>query len=813
MTDVVVAGVGMATLGGITARQTLHAVLGEGATPPPTPFRKVTVHPDDDVHVHVLYCPWLGAWAAIQDRLSSLAMLAADEALQIPTLDGTQRFSGTLGLVVVLPTARDDLCAADLAVVTSSLSDELGPRTVATFEGDAGLFPALHAADDLLASRACDAVVLVAADSLVTLAQARQRVAAPPSFWRPAEPLPSEAGAALLLMRAADARANRVAMATIRSSETRVGTSNEANEEIVDGLPMTALLSAVRTLGPFRQVFGQETSSPLRRHEWAMGLARNLGVLEDGAPITNLEDTLGRIGAAAAPASLAVAVLAAWEGALEPPGPALVWAVGDDGTRGLCSVTLTSVQGTPLEPRVPFVGGDRLRVYRLEAPRWETRLLRPSWDPPQVDESETMVRMDPAVGAPVPLKRELEQWVFPLLDDVRVLGRDRSRRRYADSRDTEARIVRRLHRLMAAGTPGTPVVQSWWQGQLEGKDPWRSWAISLVLGTFEGGFGALAGWLALLPENAREDAHLAGEAIALLPPGAPSSHDLQRMMAHAHPVVRAAAFVATARREGLGWDRFEEIATRAECLTLVDAALREAATIPQRPTAAASELLRRWVGSLDSRLAWSASRSALVHGDRAPYEWLVSGDTAHGTRPPLADVLGERRFDVIALVGRHGDSGVLRKWLRSTRPTAGVLDALARFGNVEVWAYLTGLLTDEDLRVEAACSLELLFGRRVSGPERHDPEAWRGAIERLNLDPRHRTRLGTPFSPAHFEREVRLGLVSRAGLEERQAELCARHTRLPYRALHATSAEVEAILSDAAQTWRRLGNDTAGRWV
>jgi hypothetical protein len=424
------------------------------------------------------------------------------------------------------------------------------------------------------------------------------------------------------------------------------------------------------------------------------------------------------------------------------------------------------------------------------------------------------VYLDPTVGSPTPLLVELRQWVLPLLDDVRILGRHRSLRQYADSRKTEARIVRRINRLVTAGAQGRQVVRAWWEKQLEGNDPWRSWALALALGVFEGGLGELPSWLAMLPEDAREDAQLAGEAIAVLPSGA-TSLTLREMVSHAHGVVRAAAFVAASRLGRTGWDTFEEALSRAEGATTVDVALWEAAYVPQKPPQSVVELLRRWVGCQDGRLAWHAARAVLVHGDMAPYEWLLAtaSPPAAAPRPGLAQVLGARSFEMIAMVGRHEDSAVLTKWLRTTKPTASVLDALARFGNVEVWGYLLGHLADDDLREPAARALEVLFGLRVPEPERHDPGAWRAAIEALDLDPRKRTRLGVPFAPAVFDREVRLGEASRAALEMRQAELCARYGRLPCRPLHGLSGDAEAALGQAALLWNRVGGETAGAWA
>jgi hypothetical protein len=812
--DVVVAGVGMATVGGVTARQTVHAVAGNSVKPPPSPFRRVTLHPDDDERVQVLFCPWLGAWASLADRLASLALLAVDEALHLPTADGPQRFTGRVGVALAAPAPRDDLGARETDEVMRALRSELGPASTAVFEGDAALYPALLEAEQRLARREAEAVVLVAVDSFVTLAQARGLVDAPQSWWRPDEPRPSEAGVALLLMRAADARARGASMASILSADTRTGTSNELNEEPVDGLPMTALLLSAKAHGPFRHVFGQAATSSLRSREWELGLSRNLGVLADEASVLNVERRLGRLGAAAAPASLAYAVLGAWEGVLEPAGPAIVWSVSDDGVRGACAVSLRSAEGTQAEARVPFVGGERLRVHRLEPIRWATRHLRASWDPPPTGADDgRSVHLDTNEGAPKPLLHELRQWVGPLLDDVRVLGRHRSQRQYAESRTTEVRIIRRLNRLVGAGTQGHPIVRAWWDKQLEGNDPWRAWAISLALGTFEGGLDELPECLAMLPEDARDEAQLAGEAVALLPAIATATA-VRSMASHGHPVVRAAAFVAGARLGRAGWDQFEHVLGKADGPTLVDVALWEAAYLAQKPSAACAELLRRWVGSLDARIAWHAARACLVHGDPAPYQWLMmDGQAPSNGRPALAKVLGARSFEVVAMVGRHEDSKAVTRWLRKTPPTPAVLDALARFGNVEIWGYLTAQLADDDLKEPAARALEVLFGPRVPELHRHDPVSWREAIQAMDLDPRKRTRLGVSFSPRVFDREVRLGEASRASLEMRQAELCARHRRLPCRPLHGLAADAEAALTQAAQSWNRVGDEGAGAWT
>jgi hypothetical protein len=813
--DVAVASVGVAGVAGVTARQTLHELLGGGAAPPPSPFRRVTDDPDADVRVDVLYAPWLGAWTPVADRLVSLALVAAEDALEIPTAEGPERYAGRIGLVLVLPPARPELSTADIDRVQSEIRSALGCSFLARYEGDAGLFPALREAAQSLARREVDSVLVVAVDSLATIEEARRQEACPSSHWRPDEPTPGEAGVALLLMRQAEAHQRGIAMATILAAETRAGTANETNEERVDGLPMTALLHQVRAHGPFRHVFSQESASPLREREWALALSRNLGVVVPNIITVKIENTLGRLGAAMAPASLALVALGVWVGAIEPAGPALVWAISDDGIRGVCALSTRSAQGTRLEHHVAFVGGPTLRLQRMGGARWPVQHLRPCWDPPAPSD-DPLVQLDPKVGAPLALLPDLVKRLRPMLDDVMILGRHRMVRQYTDSRRTELRIVRRLHRLVAAGQPGRTVVRSWWEEQLGETNPWRSWALALALGIFEHGLEELAGWLAMLPPDAREDAQRAGEAMALLPREALFAGALGAMERHDHPVVRAAAFVASARLGLAGWDRVEEVLSRAATPVDVDVALWEAAYVPEQPPPRVAEILRGWVASLDARLAWHASRAALVHGDPSPYRWVVSDHVWQQStpeRPSLAQVLGPRAVEMVALVGRSEDSGTLQRWLRKSRPTPAVLDALARFGNVEIWAYLVAQLSDEDLAESAARALEILFGQRVPEVERQNAASWRDAIAKLDLDPRRRTRLGVRFAPAVFASEVDLGEASREGLEARQVELSARYHRFRPRALHGTAAETSAALSEVGAQWGQVGSDTAGQWV
>src|SRR6185503_9764287 len=101
------------------------------------------------------------------------------------------------------------------------------------------------------------AVAIVAVDSLVSplrLAAWRREATTP---WESNLPRPAEAAAALLLMLPGEARREGLeVLSTLHHAACLVGESNDDNDAIVDGAPMTALLRGLPSLGgPVASVF------------------------------------------------------------------------------------------------------------------------------------------------------------------------------------------------------------------------------------------------------------------------------------------------------------------------------------------------------------------------------------------------------------------------------------------------------------------------------------------------------------------------------------------------------------------------------
>src|SRR5690606_578708 len=187
----------------------------------------------DDLRVEVRCCPWLGHRYSLLDRVCSMALTAAREALLVRTPQGVQPFHGRLHLITVLSSPRRDFGQDEQSQVQAYLRRELGPVESDLSMGDAAAFDGLRRAEALLAQGTVDAVLLVAADSLVSLSSAATRVQFPGSPWMPLLPPLGEAAAALLLTHPHRAREFGSQLADITGTGVLEGKARHDNEEVI----------------------------------------------------------------------------------------------------------------------------------------------------------------------------------------------------------------------------------------------------------------------------------------------------------------------------------------------------------------------------------------------------------------------------------------------------------------------------------------------------------------------------------------------------------------------------------------------------
>lgn len=285
----------------------------------------------DGEPIRVAHCPWLGARMPVSERLTWMASAALDYA---------RRALGEDRAPVILCTSppREGLSDDDVAAVADALTIGREPAP-SRASGPAGFFAALREAGERLSSGAARAVAIVAVDSAVhprALEAIRGTLESP---WRRRGPHPAEAAAAVVVMKAGEARARALdVLGTVAFAGVAASSSNDDNDEIVDGAAMTSLLRSAAPSGPIGRVFGQHNVDSLRRLEWGYAAARNSTSLRPDAWMECVEEDIGAVGAAAGAVHLVYALAVDRHGTVSrgEGDPFVAWAISRDGLRGLC---------------------------------------------------------------------------------------------------------------------------------------------------------------------------------------------------------------------------------------------------------------------------------------------------------------------------------------------------------------------------------------------------------------------------------------------------------------------------------------------
>lgn len=331
-----IVGYGLVSPGGLTPRDHAFFVHSGVLTPAPSPF--VT---RDDERVDVGYCSWLGAEIPVAERLQALALTALRSALSDPDIASLPPPS----LVLVVSPPREGLLREDVQALRDAAAKTIRADSVAVVFGEAAAFKALAEIDTTLPRDAPAPVVVLAVDSFVSPGAIDARVRFPPSPWAMDPVVPSEAAAAVAILRRDVARRARVeVLGLLRGAAAAQGDSNDENDLPVDGTAMTAALRALPRSGPFSFAFGQDRVDSLRKMEWHIATARNASLFDPNYAMWTPETEIGRVGAAAGLLllvhGLAMLRHRTVRGARAASGaPACAWAISPDGTRGAASFT------------------------------------------------------------------------------------------------------------------------------------------------------------------------------------------------------------------------------------------------------------------------------------------------------------------------------------------------------------------------------------------------------------------------------------------------------------------------------------------
>jgi hypothetical protein len=326
-----VVGVGLVSPTGRTAEEHAFFVRARVPSPPGSPFDTA-----EGERVDARHCPWLGAHLGVADRLIAMAEQAVASAMA-PLADHAR--ADRVPLFLCTSAVRPGLAADDAAALERALVDRLKAPTVRRYTGDAGFFAALKEADPLVSSTPA---VIVAVDTLISLAALTEEVLHPPSPWSVFRPPSAEGAAAIAILGQAEARRNKLqSFGLVTGATVTMGAARDDNDEPVDGAALTVALRELPAAGPARAAFGQAGVDPLRSSEWQIASARNVARLHPECAFVSLEELTGRLGAAAGAASLVYGLAAirhripAFE--IGPSETNLAWAISRDGTRGAAS--------------------------------------------------------------------------------------------------------------------------------------------------------------------------------------------------------------------------------------------------------------------------------------------------------------------------------------------------------------------------------------------------------------------------------------------------------------------------------------------
>jgi len=324
--DLSVVGLGLVSPTAMTPRQHAFFIRAESALGSARAFVDAAGEP-----LGVIHCPWLDPSMPMSQRLAALGTGALQTAL------------GGMGEVAAMScvaTPWQALQQEDVAHAEQAMATKCGVSFHARLQGAAGIFAGLATAQQWLAS-GHPAVALVAVDSFCDLEAVRQR-AVNARRWERVPAYLSEAAAALVVTLPGG-EGGRPSLGRISFAGALQGSSSDDDDEIVDGRAMTQLLGAAsqhhQGLGGLRmtQAFGQHNVDQLRRNCWGYALVRNKEVVDPLCRFDCIEDSIGRVGAAAGAVHLVYGLATELHGtaAFGGGGQLVAWAVSRSGLRGM----------------------------------------------------------------------------------------------------------------------------------------------------------------------------------------------------------------------------------------------------------------------------------------------------------------------------------------------------------------------------------------------------------------------------------------------------------------------------------------------
>lgn len=327
-----VLGTGLTTPFGITAQD--HAFFLRARLRPtiPPPYLD-----QDGEALTAHFCRWLGAELSVPERMERMAFSALGGAA-VPLLD---RFASGWDVVLVVDSERPGLDDSALTAVRSAAQTLFAGKraSYSVHRGSAGCQRGLIELANRLESGQSQVGCVLAVDSYVC-PEAVAEDARTPVIWRPRMTPLSEGAAALVVVDERRLTHNDKALGRLLYSASVRGAASDLNDEPLDGYALTHLFRQMPDLGgSIPAVFGPKATDALRSRDWQLASARNHRRFCEPYAIHDLEETIGRVGAAAGAAHLVYALASLLHRTAHPSFAdrtiALSWNISRDGWRAV----------------------------------------------------------------------------------------------------------------------------------------------------------------------------------------------------------------------------------------------------------------------------------------------------------------------------------------------------------------------------------------------------------------------------------------------------------------------------------------------
>lgn len=366
------------------------------------------------------------------------------------------------------------------------------------------------------------------------------------------------------------------------------------------------------------------------------------------------------------------------------------------------------------------------------------------WEDAPAFHTETHgVLLDPERCEPLTVEACEQLVVTDCADRVGMLARHRWTRALSLRASREARITDQVRAIRTVPDAARRVQA--WASSVDGV--WEEWAAIYLLGLEGVAWAGLAA-----PESSWQSVQARAEAASLS--GAPRDTLSNAVGAE----VRSLAGELTA----------EAVAPLLQSSAPIDVAAG-ARAFTRLPMADQDGLADGLLAHLDSEhpdVFFEIARALALRG-------RADGLRTVTAKPELAAALGSRAIELFVMRGGCGDLATVGSLLRTRRVTDDDLDALARFGHPEAWAYIAHFLNDQDLASSAEQALRTLFGDRDDALP-STVATWEAVIGSLDLDAKTRLRRGRPWTAKTVAQECGNAELSAHDVARRVDELLAR---------------------------------------